>query len=100
VATKPDLQSIQPLSALLTELEQALPGLVRSNLRYSGTEPKFRLMLEADTRHTAEEVASYAWKVCELVQRETGTPAGAPIEVLNVAEGGLMPQAPAQKENY
>jgi len=100
VAAKPDLQSIQPLSALLTELQQALPGLVRSNLRYSGTEPKFRLMLEADTRHTAEEVASYAWKVCELMQRETGTPASAPIEVLNVAEGGLMPQAPAQKENF
>ena len=92
VAAKPDLKTIQPLEALLAELQQALPGLVRSNLRYSGTEPKFRIMLEADTRHTAEEVARYAWKVCELVQRETGTPLGAPIEVLNVAEGGLIPR--------
>jgi phosphoglucosamine mutase len=92
VAAKPDLKTIQPLEALLAELRQALPGLVRSNLRYSGTEPKFRIMLEADTRHTATEVARYAWKVCELVQRETGTPLGAPIEVLNVAEGGLIPR--------
>jgi len=92
VATKPDLKTIQPLSALLSEIQRALPGLVRSNLRYSGTEPKFRLMLETDTRHSAQEVANYAWKVCELVQHETGTPSGAAIEVLNVAEGGLMPR--------
>jgi phosphoglucosamine mutase len=93
VAAKPDLKTIQPLEALLAELRQALPGLVRQNLRYSGTEPKFRLMLEADTRHTTAEVASYAWKVCELIQHETGTPADAPIEVLNVAEGGLVPRS-------
>ena len=92
VAAKPDLKTIQPLELLLAELQQALPGLVRTNLRYSGTEPKFRLMLETDTRHTTAEVAEYAWKVCELVQRETDTPLGAPIEVLNVAEGGLIPR--------
>jgi phosphoglucosamine mutase len=92
VASKPELTEIQPLNALLEEVRCELPGLVRMNLRYSGTEPKCRLMLEADARHTPTEVARHAWRVCELIQRETGTPAGAKIEVLNVSDGGLMPR--------
>ena len=60
--------------------------------RYSGTEPKCRLMLETDTRHKPAELSRYAWQVCELIQRETGTPRGAKIEILNVSDGGLMPR--------
>ncbi|MEL7645528.1 MAG: hypothetical protein AAGU04_04575 [Anaerolineaceae bacterium] len=93
VASKPALEEIPALNALLAELRRELPGLVRLNLRYSGTEPKCRLMLETDTRHTPAEVARQAWRVCELIQRETGTPAGAKIEVLNVSDGGLMPRS-------
>lgn len=92
VADKPELTEIPALNALLAEVRRELPGLVRLNLRYSGTEPKCRLMLETDTRHTPAEVARYAWRVCELIQRETGTPKGAKIEVLNVSDGGLMPR--------
>lgn len=93
VANKPELTEIPALNALLAEIRQELPGLVRLNLRYSGTEPKCRLMLETDTRHTPAELARHAWRVCELVQRETGTPANAKIEVLNVSDGGLMPRS-------
>jgi len=92
VASKPELTEIPALNKLLEEMRRELPGLVRMNLRYSGTEPKCRLMLETDTRHTPAEVAAYAWRVCELIQRETNTPAGAKIEVLNVSDGGLMPR--------
>lgn len=92
VASKPELTEIPALNKLLKEMRRELPGLVRMNLRYSGTEPKCRLMLETDTRHTPAEVAAYAWRVCELIQRETNTPAGAKIEVLNVSDGGLMPR--------
>ncbi|MFZ3070780.1 MAG: hypothetical protein WA110_06650, partial [Anaerolineaceae bacterium] len=90
VASKPDLKTIDPLNQLVARLREDLPGLVRMNLRYSGTEPKFRLMLETDTRHTPFEVARLAWLVCDLVQSETHTPKGARIEVLNVSDGGLM----------
>ena len=93
VDSKPELTEIPALNALLEEVRQELPGLVRLNLRYSGTEPKCRLMLETDTRHTPAEVARQAWRVCELVQRETGTAPGAKIEVLNVSDGGLMPRS-------
>ena len=44
-----------------------------------------------DTRHTPPEVAAKAWQICRLIQHETGTTLGSTIEVLNVADGGLMP---------
>jgi len=93
VESKPDISQIQAINDLKTKMQENLPGLVRMNLRYSGTEPKFRLMLEADNRHQMAELAAYAWQVCETIQRETQTPAGAPIEVLNVTSGGLLSKA-------
>jgi len=75
---------------MLKEIIHELPGLTRLNLRYSGTEPKVRLMLEADNRHTEQALAAYAYKLCEAVQAATGTPSGSPLEVLNVTRGGLV----------
>lgn len=95
VAAKPELSSLPAVTLALQRLEQELPGLVRANARYSGTEPKFRLMLETDRRHSAEEIAIKAWQICDLLQRETGTPPGSKVEILNVSDGGLM-QRPIQ----
>ncbi len=92
VSSKPDLQSLTAFQERLERLRTDLPGLVQWNSRYSGTEPKYRLMLEADTRHSAGEVAAIAWEVCDLIQSLTNTPKGAKIEVLNVTQGGLMPR--------
>lgn len=93
VAKKIPLDDLKALSERFKTLRENLPGLVEINSRYSGTEDKYRLMLEADTRHTADELAKIAWEICELVQAETGTPAGSKIEVLNVADGGLIAKA-------
>ena len=93
VAEKIDLDTLDRVQDLRQGIEGDLPGLTRLNLRYSGTEPKVRLMLEADTRHTVEELASRAFALCEAVQAETGTKKGAFIEVLNVTRGGLIPKA-------
>jgi phosphoglucosamine mutase len=92
VANKLDLKTMGPLQAKLDEIKQRLPGLVQLNSRYSGTEPKYRLMIETDTRHSTQELAVICWEVCDLIQRETGTPPGAKIEVLNVSAGGLVPR--------
>lgn len=92
VAEKRSMDDMPALTEHIKRVKEALPGLVSLNSRYSGTENKYRLMLEADTRHSAEELAKVAWEVCELVQAETGTAPGSKIEVLNVAEGGLMPK--------
>ena len=80
----------------LSEIERRT-GLTRKTIRKwlqapEGTEPKYRLMIETDTRHSTHELSVICWEVCDLVQRETGTPAGAKIEVLNVSAGGLVPR--------
>ena len=92
VANKLDLKTMEPLQSKLEEIKHRLPGLVQLNSRYSGTEPKYRLMIETDTRHDTHELAVICWEVCDLIQRETGTPPGAKIEVLNVSAGGLVPR--------
>ena len=92
VANKLDLKTMEPLQEMLEEIKHRLPGLVQLNSRYSGTEPKYRLMIETDTRHSTHELAVICWEVCDLIQRETGTPPGAKIEVLNVSAGGLVPR--------
>jgi phosphoglucosamine mutase len=93
VAEKIDLEQLAEVVALREGLKDALPGLTRENLRYSGTEPMVRLMLEADTRHTEAELGEKAYALCEAVQAATNTPPGSRLEVLNVTRGGLIPRS-------
>jgi phosphoglucosamine mutase len=90
VAEKIDLEGLETVKALRDTIKVELPSLTRLNLRYSGTEPKVRLMLEADNRHTEAELAEKAFALCEAVQDATGTPEGSFLEVLNVTRGGLV----------
>ena len=90
VAKKTDLEQLEEVVALRDALSDELPGLTRLNLRYSGTEPKVRLMLEADNRHTEAELAEKAYALCEAVQVGTNTPPNSRLEVLNVTRGGLI----------
>jgi phosphoglucosamine mutase len=103
VAEKTDLEKLPQVIALHDSIRETLAGLTRLNLRYSGTEPKVRLMLEADNRHTESELAEMAFQVCETVQAATGTPPGSFVEVLNVTRGGLVPkpdpEPPSSPEN-
>lgn len=90
VTEKIDLDQLETVTALQEAIKDALPGVTRLNLRYSGTEPKVRLMLEADNRHSEEELAEKAFALCKAVQDATGTPSGSALEVLNVTRGGLV----------
>ena len=90
VAEKIELDLLENVTALKGAIADALPGLTRFNLRYSGTEPKVRLMLEADSRHTEQELAAQAFTLCDAVQKATGTQPGSFLEVLNVTQGGLV----------
>jgi len=92
VAEKIELERLQPVMTLKDQLKDLLPGLTRLNLRYSGTEPKVRLMLEADNRHTEQDLAEQAFALCDAVQNATGTLPGSFLEVLNVTQGGLVPR--------
>lgn len=61
---KPRLEEIEPLQNLLREIEQ---GGYRAVVRYSGTEPKVRLLVEGPTLDGVEE---RIWKLETLLRRE------------------------------
>lgn len=90
VAEKIPLETLPTVQHLQQQIKSELSGLTCLNLRYSGTEPKVRLMLEADHTHTEAELAQCAFRLCEAVQTATHTPEGSLLEVLNVTRGGLV----------
>jgi phosphoglucosamine mutase len=91
VPTKPALETLETLEQVKQEIEDEMQ-IMRMSLRYSGTEPLFRAMLEAGYEHTEQELANAAHKICTTVQLAAGATEPAPdsIEILNVSEGGLL----------
>lgn len=65
------------------------PGLTRINLRYSGTEPKFRAMLEAESNQTEESLAALALRICRHIQQVADV-GYASVEIQNCTRGGLL----------
>jgi phosphomannomutase len=79
--------------AELAELEktvlQSNPGLIRINLRYSGTEPLYRVMMESDGKLTENDLAALAVEICRQAQTVAGVTDGH-IDILNSTRGGVM----------
>jgi len=92
VASKPDLDRIEELSLLQTQLEREGLGITRMELRYSGTEPLFRVMIESDHSTDEQLLADIAWRLCRVVQEASGmdTAGHDQIEILNVTRGGII----------
>ncbi len=92
VPGKPALEGIEELEQLKKSVSKELPDMQRMELRYSGTEPVFRAMLEGGFSNTEQELADMAWKMCRAVQKSAGLSAPNPdtIEILNVSRGGLL----------
>jgi phosphoglucosamine mutase len=91
VSSKPELETLDTLEKVKQEIEAEMK-IMRMNLRYSGTEPVFRAMLEAGYEHTEQELANAPHKICTTVQLAAGEKEPDPdsIEILNVSEGGLL----------
>jgi phosphoglucosamine mutase len=77
------------LDSLEKQINDASPGINRINLRYSGTEPIFRVMLESDHESTEEDLAKIAYELCLNAQKTSGVKDGT-IDILNCARGGLI----------
>jgi len=92
VTLKPNMESINELEQIKFGLTKELPSLMRMELRYSGTEPLFRAMLESGYSNSEQELANTAWKMCRAVQKSAGlnTIDANSIEILNVSRGGLL----------
>jgi phosphoglucosamine mutase len=71
------------------ELQARHAGLVRANLRYSGTEPSFRAMLESDGSLSEADLAAIAVEVCRKLQETAGV-GKAEIDILNATRGGVL----------
>jgi phosphoglucosamine mutase len=67
----------------------AIPGIIRANLRYSGTEPLLRAMLESDGSIGEEGLAWIALEICRRGQERAGGPI-TKVDILNVTCGGVI----------
>lgn len=89
VESKPQLESIDLLRRQVEKTHSSLPSLLRMELRYSGTEPLFRAMLESTHEHSEEDLAKEATKICRVVQETAGSPETY-LEILDCSNGGLL----------
>ena len=72
VARKPPLESVPALREAVSRAETALDGNGRVLFRYSGTEPKARVMVEGEDETRIEQMAD---ELAELVSRSLSEPA-------------------------
>jgi phosphoglucosamine mutase len=66
VARRADLKTIPPVAAVLDDVERRLAGQGRLLVRYSGTEPLLRIMLEG---RDEAEIRRWAQEIAEAVKR-------------------------------
>ncbi|MFQ5989027.1 MAG: phosphoglucosamine mutase [Candidatus Methylomirabilales bacterium] len=69
VTEKPDLESVPAIQAVISEAEGQLDGNGRVLVRYSGTEPVARVMVEGTD---AEQVKYLARSIAEAIEKELG----------------------------
>jgi phosphoglucosamine mutase len=79
----------QTLVEMEDQLQHTYPGLSRVNLRYSGTEPLFRVMLEAGDQLSVVDLARIAWNTSREAQRNALLKEGT-IDILNCTTGGVI----------
>lgn len=81
--SQPELQFMEK------EVFSTYPGLLRVNLRYSGTEPLFRIMLESENTYSEKDLAKVAVEISRKVQNHSEKPNGS-IDILNCTRGGVV----------
>ena len=69
VRERKDLGGVAPVAGIMEEIEQRLAGHGRLLVRYSGTEPLLRIMLEGRDQR---EIEAWAREIASVVQRELG----------------------------
>ena len=69
VREKPPLEQLPAVMKLVEEAERELAGAGRVLLRYSGTEPKIRLLIEG---RDGDRINTQADQIAELIQESIG----------------------------
>lgn len=73
VGTKPDVESVPDIARAIADAERVLGGEGRVLVRYSGTEPLLRVMIEGRDQTTVERLAS---DIAEAARRHLGVKEG------------------------
>jgi phosphoglucosamine mutase len=69
VRDKVDLRTIPPVAAAIARVESRVAGKGRVLIRYSGTEPLLRVMLEGREH---DEIRGWAQEIVDVVRQELG----------------------------
>ena len=69
VRERVDLQSVPAIAAAIASVEARVAGQGRLLVRYSGTEPLLRVMLEG---RNDEEIHAWAQEIVDVVQANLG----------------------------
>ena len=69
VKSKPPLDELSDVMKLVNETEKELSGQGRVLLRYSGTEPKIRLLIEG---RDSDKIDKQANRIAEAIQSAIG----------------------------
>src|SRR6266567_1129369 len=69
VAEKRDILTIPEVAGLIRNIEQQLKDTGRILIRYSGTEPLLRIMLEGPDKH---QIAGWAKEIADLAEKKIG----------------------------
>jgi len=69
VRSKPPLDSLPAVAALMSKIEAELGDAGRLLVRYSGTERKCRVMIEGDNRG---RIQAFAEEIVEAIKQEIG----------------------------
>jgi phosphoglucosamine mutase len=71
VKEKPAWETLADVMKLVKDIEAKLNGQGRVLLRYSGTEPKARLLIEGPD---AGQIKSFADEIAGMIRKQIGTP--------------------------
>jgi phosphoglucosamine mutase len=69
VREKRELRDLAPVASMMEQVERSLAGQGRLLVRYSGTEPLLRIMIEGRDQ---QEIQSWAHGIAEIVKKEIG----------------------------
>ena len=69
VAEKQDIMTVPAISSLVTDVEQKLGDEGRLLIRYSGTEPLLRIMLEGQDKY---QINTWAREIADAVELNLG----------------------------
>jgi phosphoglucosamine mutase len=69
VREKADILTFKDVAAKIADVEQKLGNEGRVLIRYSGTEPLLRVMIEGQDKY---EITTWANEICDLVKKHIG----------------------------